>query len=201
MSFANGKFGRLTIRKEIAPDVFYCDCECGNELTVWRSLLANDVQKDCGMCRVRVGENTGRHSSIYGHIRGYRTRDGRKLQRRSREYNTWSNMVQRCRSPKHHAYKDYGGRGIRVCERWSLGNGYGFKNFLEDMGPRPNGMTLDRKDPQGHYEPLNCQWADKETQSMNRRPQLYPDGNVPPVDDYYEMEKRLLEEELTLNPF
>jgi hypothetical protein len=193
VSFANGKFGLLTIRKEIAPDIFYCDCECGNELTVWRSLLANDIQKDCGMCRVGIGAKGLHRTSHHGHIRGFKTRDGRNLQKRSREYNSWASMISRCRNKKHHAYDTYGGRGIQICERWTLGNGQGFKNFLEDMGPRPSGYTLDRKDPQGHYEPLNCQWADKDTQSRNRRPQLYPDG-VPPIQDYIAMEKRLEEE-------
>jgi hypothetical protein len=102
-------------------------------------------------------------------------------------------MKQRCLCPTHHAYKDYGERGIRVCERWLLPNGQGFKNFLADMGPRPSGLTLDRKDPQGHYEPFNCRWADKETQANNQRRFVYPDGE-PPVESYAAMEARLMEE-------
>jgi hypothetical protein len=107
----------------------------------------------------------------------------------SREYNSWSIMVARGRRVTHHSCANYGGRGIRVCERWLL-PGKGFMNFLADMGPRPSGKTLDCKDPQGHYEPENCQWADWDTQAKHRRPQLYPDG-VPPVQDCFEMEKRL----------
>lgn len=194
VSFANGKFGKLTVRKEIAPDIFLCDCTCGNQVEVWRSLLTGKVKTHCGCLTIK-----GRHSA-HGHTRSYTTRDGRKLTRHSREYNSWSTMVGRCTCETHHAYSDYGGRGIRVCERWLPdGKGQGFKNFLTDMGPRPMGKTLDRKDPQGHYEKTNCQWADADTQAQHRRPSMYPDGNVPPVEDYMEMERRL--EEFDLNPY
>lgn len=187
LSFRNGKFGRLTIRQEISPDIFQCDCQCGNELAVWKSLLADDIQRNCGMC---IRRKSGR-GSVHGHTRTVRTRDGRRLCRHSREYNSWSNMVARCQNEKHHAYFNYGGRGIRVCQRWMPeGTGRGFRNFLDDMGPRPSGLTLDRKDPQGHYEPLNCQWADPDTQARNKRRHLYPDGE-PPVEIYGAMERRV----------
>jgi hypothetical protein len=186
VSFHNGLFGNLTVVKQTAPDIFLCQCSCGTQLEVWRSLLTGSIQRNCGMCVTR-----GKISS-HGHTRSYKTRDGRKLARHSREYYSWSTMIARCTSEKHHAYADYGGRGICVCERWLPdGTGRGFKNFLHDMGPRPSGMTLDRKNPQGHYEPTNCQWADKDTQAQNRRPQLWPDGNVPPVQDYLSMEREL----------
>jgi hypothetical protein len=96
-------------------------------------------------------------------------------------------MVRRCSYSKHHAYADYGGRGIRVCERWLLPKGEGFRNFVTDMGPRPQGMTLDRRDVQGHYTPDNCQWTDRDEQYRNQRRFLFPDGNEPPVqplDDF-----------------
>jgi hypothetical protein len=76
-------------------------------------------------------------------------------------------MTHRCLNPKNHAYEDYGGRGIKVCERWQ--GRQGFLNFLDDMGRRPEGKTLDRKNVMGNYEPGNCQWADAKTQVANRR--------------------------------
>jgi hypothetical protein len=79
-------------------------------------------------------------------------------------YWTWRGMLLRC-SSKHSAhYSKYSGRGISVCHRWRS-----FENFLHDMGDRPDGMTLDRINNDGNYEPGNCQWASKRAQSRNRR--------------------------------
>ena len=89
------------------------------------------------------------------------------------EYNAWNSMIARCYRLTHHAYNDYGGRGIKVCDRWLES----YPNFLEDMGRRPNkGYSLDRKLVNGNYEPDNCRWATKTEQNRNRRdsnPLLY----------------------------
>jgi hypothetical protein len=71
-------------------------------------------------------------------------------------------MRQRCYNPKNEKFQYYGGKGIRVCFRWER-----FENFLVDMGPRPPGMSLDRIDPNGHYEPRNCRWATHKQQVRN----------------------------------
>lgn len=77
-------------------------------------------------------------------------------------YRTWAQMIQRCENPKNPFYRRYGGRGIIVCERW-----HEFLNFLQDMGERPLGRTLDRINNDGNYEPGNCRWATpKEQQRM-----------------------------------
>ncbi len=82
----------------------------------------------------------------------------------SRTYRAWKGMLQRCKQPTRADWPRYGGRGIRVCERWRL-----FTNFLADMGPCPDGLTLDRIDNCGNYEPGNCRWTTWEVQYGNRR--------------------------------
>lgn len=83
-------------------------------------------------------------------------------------YDTWHGMKNRCMNSNFSQYEDYGGRGVKVCDRW-LDPFAGFWNFVEDMGPRPEGYSLDRIDPDGDYCPENCEWADRITQNNNTR--------------------------------
>ncbi len=84
--------------------------------------------------------------------------------RSSPEYKAWGHMIERCRNPNTECFADYGGRGITVCDRWRT-----YEHFLADMGPRPAGMTLERKDNERGYEPGNCVWATRKQQMRNRR--------------------------------
>ena len=84
---------------------------------------------------------------------------------RTPEYRAWDAMIHRCERPSEKRYHRYGGRGIKVCERWRVS----FEAFLEDMGPRPSTKhSIDRRNPNGNYEPGNCRWATAGEQQINR---------------------------------
>jgi hypothetical protein len=101
-----------------------------------------------------------------------RTKHGKS---RSVEYRTWIDMKKRCYDKKNKRYKDYGGRGITVCDRWL----YSFENFYTDIGPRPsNKHSIDRIKNDGNYEPGNCRWATKKEQSNNTRRNKRNNNNI-----------------------
>jgi hypothetical protein len=95
-----------------------------------------------------------------------------------REYSCWKGMRKRCNNPRRPDFKNYGGRGIRVCSRWDS-----FDAFISDMGPCPPGMTIDRKDNDAGYNPMNCHWASRGDQNKNKRNliRVEHDGNLVPI--------------------
>lgn len=91
-------------------------------------------------------------------------------------YFVWNQMVRRCKNPQHRDFKNYGGRGIKVCETWLK-----FENFIADMGLPGQGMTLERNDNNGNYESSNCRWATRTEQVLNRRLNSNNKSGIPGV--------------------
>jgi hypothetical protein len=158
------RFGRLTI---IEPEVYKvlpsvpngiraadCRCDCGTLLRVSiGQLFRQPGTRSCGCGKRRRAADRWRSHGLHDHPL----------------YATHKAMMQRCYRPDHHAYAYYGGRGIEVCDRW-----HDVRLFIEDierdLGPRPDGMTLDRINNNGNYEPGNVRWATHSEQTLNQRP-------------------------------
>lgn len=155
--FTGRVFGMLLVvgRAERRPPhrQWLCKCDCGNTLIARSSDLTKGHCQSCG-CR--------RGGVRHGHART----------KPSPEYMAWRSMKSRCFSPSNSNYPRYGGRGIRVCERWQA-----FENFLADMGARPKGKTLERRNNNGNYELSNCYWATPKQQSNNTRKTLFLEFN------------------------
>jgi hypothetical protein len=159
------KFGRWTVlaihpkrvrygRHGQAVSVLWrCRCDCGTERLVFGCNLRHGLSKSCG-CLKR--EKTRQRNTKHGHACKGKV---------SRAYTRWLSMLQRCFDPNHAGYRYYGARGITVCHRW-----FKFENFYADMGDPPPGLSIDRIDVNGNYEPGNCRWATASEQVRNQRP-------------------------------
>lgn len=150
------KFGRLTTIKIIdfrhKNQVWQCKCDCGNICEVNKAHLGKDT-KSCG-CLAREIQSK------------LKTKHGKT---KTKEFQVLNWMKSRCYNPNNKRYSDYGGRGIKICDRW-MDKEKGFENFLEDMGKRPTDKhSIDRINVNGDYTPENCRWATIDIQVSNKR--------------------------------
>ena len=156
------RFGRLVVvaLASRGPTKWLCKCDCGREHTTRSSNLLRGGSESCGCLR---SELASARLSAQAKTHGLS---------RTPEYSAWRSMMSRCYNPKDAAYPRYGGRGIKVCKRW-----HKLENFLADMDERPPGLSLDRLDNDGNYEPTNCEWRTDEEQQNNRRDNNYVTWN------------------------
>lgn len=157
----NEVYGFLTVlepnseRSEKGVRLNLCKCKCGNIKLVSSSHLKNGDTVSCGCY--------GKAQRLKAHIKhGLCKREDR------RTYNTWTHMIDRCYNKENINYHNYGGRGIKVCDRWLK-----IENFIEDMGYRPKGTSIDKINNNGNYEPGNCRWATNAEQSRNKRTTVF----------------------------
>jgi hypothetical protein len=151
------KFGRLMVADPVDQKNghwrWMCKCECGGSLVVLGGSLVTNRTKSCGCLHSETGAKL---KLRHGHARAGKC---------SKAYSKWASMIARCTNPAEISYPNYGGRGIKVCDRWL----HSFDNFLADLGEPVSGQIIDRIDVNGNYEPSNVRWVSRKDSARNTR--------------------------------
>lgn len=159
MDLTGQTYGRLTVERRAENSKaggarWCCRCSCGATLIVEAIKMRTGNTLSCGCLRRETTSAIGRRAFRHG---------GKVGGKESKEYGPWRAMHRRCYDPDNTSYQWYGAKGIKVCRRW-----HKYENFLADMGRRPPGMTLDRRDNTKDYSKSNCRWASHTDQQRNR---------------------------------
>lgn len=180
---ANQKHGRLTVIQKSegrGPSKWMCRCDCGNIVIVRQGDLVTGKTKSCGCLRAEKSSAIGK-DTIKAAIQAaaiIHTKHGGK---KDRLYGIWRDMITRCNNVNCKAYKNYGGRGISVCNEW-LNDYAAFREWAYSAGydkTAPRGIcTIDRIDVNGNYEPDNCRWVDMKVQANNKRKSRSPSART-----------------------
>lgn len=151
------RFGRLLVLRRVGSKgkspTWYCKCDCGNEKIVSTSGLKSGNTQSCGCLRQEQAIENNKHRTTHG-------------KSKTKLYNVWFDIKRRCYNPKRENYKDYGGREIKICDEWK-NNFEKFYNWANENGYK-EGLSIDRIDVNGDYEPKNCRWVDNYTQANNK---------------------------------
>lgn len=183
------RYGRWTVVRETQKKITssgqthrrcLCLCDCGIKKEVFLCKLRSGDSKSCGCLQKEL---LSKRKKTHGLSK-------------AASYCLWKTMQARCKNFKQPSFKYYGKRGITICKRWMK-----FENFLEDMGERPKGKSLDRIDNNGDYKPKNCRWTTRKKQSNNKRNNIFVSVNgvqIPfeELAEMFDLKKKTLESRL-----